>query len=565
MRGLLAVAGLLLIAPASSQEPPPAASGSGEPEGQFFESIDVNLVNVDVYVTDKKGNRVTGLTRDDFEVYEDGRPVSITNFYAVEDGVPATEPAPAPGAAPQAAPEPELPKAYQQQTLVPEDQRLHLVVYIDNWNIRPFNRNRVFIGLRNFLRTQLSPSDRVMLMTFDREPHVRYPFTSDTTAVAAQLFDIEKLSANGVRLESERREILQAITDSESANTIYPRVRSYTESLFNDLSFSINSIRDLVDNLAGLPGRKAILYVSDGLELVPGEDVFNALHEKYPDSTSLILESHQWDLSRRFQELVSSANANRISFYTLDAAGLRVSTSASAVDMQRNASAFVDSIYWGNLQGSIQLMADRTGGIAIVNTNNPTDRLGVVAADFKNYYSLGYSPAHAGDGRYHNIEVKTKRKDLQVRNRDGYRDKSVEARMSDGVMAALTFDVDDNPLGVKIDYGKEIPSDGGHFTVPVTIRIPIGKLVLLPQGDKRVARARLYIAAMDDKGGTSDVQQVRLPIEIPESQVEEASQKYWRYDVPMLMRRGSQKLAVGLRDELGQVSSFAVRALTVGG
>jgi hypothetical protein len=127
----------------------------------------------------------------------------------------------------------------------------------------------------------------------------------------------------------------------------------------------------LVDSLAGLPGRKAVLYVSDGLEMVPGEDVFNALREKHVDSTNVLLEARNWDLSRRFQELVASANSNRISFYTIDAGGLRISTSVSAEQMRPGASAFVDSIYWGNLQGSIQMMAERTGGTAIINTNDP--------------------------------------------------------------------------------------------------------------------------------------------------------------------------------------------------
>ncbi len=542
---------------------------SGEaPEGQFFESIDVNVVNVDVYVTDKHGKRIKGLKKDDFELFEDRKPVKISNFYTVEGGHPtadekAAAATPAPGASPTAAPPP--PAMTPQEGDLPEDQRLHLVVYIDNWNIKPFDRNRVFIGIRNFLRTQLSPGDRVMLMTYDRSPHIRRPFTADTASIASALFEIEKISANGPRLDSDRREILNVIQNSQDMNSAYARVRSYVESLHNDLDFSINSIRDLVDSLAGLPGRKAILYVSDGLEIVPGEDAFHALQEKYPQATSVILDAHQYDLSARFRELISAANADRISFYTLDAGGLRISSAASAEDREPGASSFIDSVYWSNLQQSIQMMADRTGGISIVNTNNPAVGLTRIAGDFKNYYSLGYSPAHAGDGRYHKIEVKTKRKDLVVRFRDGYRDKSIESRMSDGVMAALTYDVADNPLGLIVDRGREVPRDDGYFTVPFSIHIPIGKLVLIPQGKQQVARIRLFFAAMDEKGGVSDVQQARVPIEVPDDKLQDALGKTWRYDVPLMMRKGPQRIAVGMRDELGQVSSFVVKSIQVGG
>ena len=80
-------------APAPGQ--PPAQS---ENEGFFLDSVNVSVVNVDVHVTDKKGNRVTGLTKDDFEIFEDGRPVAVTNFYAVEGGKAAasSDPEPAP-------------------------------------------------------------------------------------------------------------------------------------------------------------------------------------------------------------------------------------------------------------------------------------------------------------------------------------------------------------------------------------------------------------------------------------------------------------------------------------
>ena len=61
------------------------------------------------------------------------------------------------------------------------------------------------------------------------------------------------------------------------------------------------------------------------------------------------------------------------------------------------------------------------------------------------------------------------------------------------------------------------------------------------------------------------MQQARFPIEIPAAELAEATTKSWRYDVPLVMRRGAQRLAVGLRDEVGQVSSFTVKTIRVGG
>jgi VWFA-related protein len=571
----LAVSGLPahLDAQGAAAAPPKAAAGqaasAAPPDspaigaGEFFESIDVNVVNVDVYVTDKKGNRVNGLTRDDFEILEDKKPMAITNFYAVDEGRPvlsaqeleASELSPptAPAGVPGMPPE------------IPEDQRLHLVVYVDNFNIHPFSRNKVFTALREFLRSDLTPGDRVMLMTYDREPHVRRPFTSDPQVIASALFELEKLNAFATQNDSDRRDLLRELEDMKDPNQAITRARSYAESLYNDLQFSIDSLKNTVSSLAGLPGRKAILYVSDGLPMIAGQDVFHYVQEKFSGSSSTaIMESLTYDASRRYQELVAQANANRISFYTIDAEGLKTSSSISAENRTANTSGMVDSIHASNLLAPLQMIAEQTGGKAIYNTNDATKGLLTVSGDFKTYYSLGYSPVHAGDGRYHKIDVRTKRKDLVVRHRDGYRDKTTEARMSDGVVSALFYDAESNALEVNLQRGQEVRRDDGLFTVPMEIRIPIGKLVLVPGENVRQARVRVFFAAMDGDGGMSEVQSSIVPITIPEAEVATAVKQVYVYGISLMMRKGPQKLAVGVRDEVGATQSFTVRTMNIG-
>ena len=114
----------LLLAPALpllAQDPP---TGEG-----FKDSIQVSVVNLDVYVTDKKGQPVTGLKKEDFQVFEDGSPVEISNFFAESRG---TEPA-APAAS--AGPGPAAPER-------PVSQRLRLVVFVDDVNLSQSNRMR---------------------------------------------------------------------------------------------------------------------------------------------------------------------------------------------------------------------------------------------------------------------------------------------------------------------------------------------------------------------------------------------------------------------------------------
>lgn len=561
-RSCFALLGLLLAAAAAAQPQPPKPDAEAADSGEFFLSVDVNVVNVDVYVTDKQGNRVRGLTAADFEVFEDRKPVKITNFYSVDSGSSAA-PAPATSAA---APEPPPGMAPAVQTpavQAPDDQQLHLIVYIDNFNLRPFNRNRVMRELRLFLNQNVRKGDQVMLVTYDRELHVRRGFTGDPAVIASALVELERISAQGTHFDSERRDILREIDDAEALEEVAGRVRTYAESLSNDLSFTLSALKDFTGSLAGLPGRKAILYVSDGLPMRAGEDVFYKLQEKFERAS--LLDAQSYDASRRFLELANQANANRVTFYTLEATGLRVSSASSAEESRPGASALIDSVFTSNVQSPLLMLAEKTGGRAIINSNSVMPGLLKIADDFSTYYSLGYTPAHAGDGRYYKIEVKVKnRKGLTVRHRDGYRDKTTETRMADGTMASLLFGVERNSLDAKIEFGKSSRREDGNYEVAVKISLPIGKLTLVPVGDVHEAHVRFYVAVMDLKGDTSPVQETPILIRVPAAELESALGKLYAYELKLLMAPGQQRVAVALRDEVSSNNSFLRRAVTVG-
>ena len=122
----LVLAGTLL---ASTTLAPPAGA-QGSPSSTFTETLDVEVVNVEVYVTNRKGEPITGLTAGDFQILEDGKPVQVTNFYAVEGGQIAFE-----GLAPPTIESTTEPRA--ELAPLPEDQRLHAILFIDSLNISP--------------------------------------------------------------------------------------------------------------------------------------------------------------------------------------------------------------------------------------------------------------------------------------------------------------------------------------------------------------------------------------------------------------------------------------------
>ncbi|HEX4497116.1 MAG TPA: VWA domain-containing protein [Thermoanaerobaculia bacterium] len=570
--GLLMVLGLAVPAGAQKAKPDPAAKPAAKTEEPFGDTVNVGVVSVDVYVTDKKGNAVGGLTKNDFQIFENNHPVEVTNFYAVQGGKPTTplETAQTAQTAPAEPPVPGAPPA-DAGPQTPEDQKLRLIVYIDNFNLKPFDRNRVMREIRAFIGQKLTHGDQLMLVTYDREMHIRRTFTSDPSLIASAMLDIEKISAQGVHGESDRRDALQHIADSGSVTEAEQYADTYAQSAFNDLSFSIDSLKKMVDALAGMPGRKAVLYVSDGLQMIAGQDVFYAVQNKYGEQTTTGTSSLEYNVANRLDELTAQANANRVTFYTIDAAGLRSYDSNSAENQgpgpqAAGLSQLVDQIHISNLQSTLQTLAEKTGGVCILNANVIMPQLEKIGTDFNTYYSLGYTPPHFGDGRYYKIDIKVKgRKDLVVRHREGYRDKSTESRMSDGTLAALNFPFEENPLGITLEFGQPRQRDDGFYLVPVLVRIPIGRLVLIPRETSEDAKVRLFIAALDDSGGTSEVQQASVPISIPKSDLTTAQKKQYVYSVTLLMRRGDQRVSIGARDDVGAQASFLSRGLRVGG
>jgi VWFA-related protein len=560
---LLVTLGAALSIPSRAQESPGEDQGSEAPD-LFFEKVEVNVVNVEVFVTDKDGAPITGLTRDNFEILEDGRPVEITNFRAFEKRrrhqLAARDLRQLPT---DSGLEEEIEPLADQ-----DDQPLFLVVFIDNFNIRPANRNWVIDSLRSFLYQHMDRYDWVMLVTYDRDLHVRQPFTDNPDEVMVALDEVEKLVGSAVALDSERRRVLEDIDRSPDVGFANNSVRAYADYVYNGMSFTLDSLREMISSLAGLPGRKALLHVSDGIPMRPAEDMFVAMEERWPDTVNRSSAS-TWDLSNRYRSVINYANSSGVTFYTLDAKGLQddAQLTADEVPRQRIRDMRAVQITRGfNLREPLRMMAIETGGRAILGTNALLPALDRVAQDFETFYSLGYQPAHVGDGRYHKIEVRVDRKGARVRHRDGYRDKTAEARMTEASSAVLHYGFERNPMDAWIEFGRPEKQDGGNYAVPIDVKVPIRSISMAPTEEIFYGRLNVSVAVMDDKGDVSPLQQQpAFHLRIPVDEYEGAQEQHVTYGLSLLMRRGPHRVVIGLQDELGSEISFVTGRLMVGG
>lgn len=540
----------------------PAQESAAPKETLFIDSMQVNVVSIDVTVTDREGVPITDLTEEDFRVLEDGDPVRITNFVKVVNRVPVLASTPTEPSSTDVGTSESTVEA-PNTTPVAVGEKLYLVLFVDNLNLQPFSRNRVFSRLRDLIRDVVTEGDQVMLVSHDRALQVRVPFTDDTQRINNELLEMENDSGMAVQRFEERRIALDEIAESTSEHRALSVAHRFAETEFFDVEGTIGKVHDLVETIGGLRGRKAIVYVSEGIPMVAGEDLFYAANEKFR-TAGAISEARGYDLSRKFSALASFSNTHRVTFYTLDAAGLRTTSTSDLQQRTVIRSTLVDSQNIHNLQASIVLLADQTGGRVARDTNDFGPFMKQIVSDLGTYYSIGYPVAHHGDGRYHRIKVEVDRNRVEVRHRDGYRDITVGQRMRDATLAALNFEADDNPLDIAVRFGDVTERDQGNYAVPIVVTIPYDNVVLIPRNDTLEANVRIFMAAMDQDAETSEVQEMEVPLVLPTEQREEARGKVFPFSLPLVMAPGRHKITVAVRDDFGGTESFVTVRLQVG-
>ena len=527
------------------------------PAAGFVARDTVSVTNLDVVVTDGKGNRVTGLKKEDFIVIEDNLEQLVTNFFAVEQGriaLPAEEATPAPVPDPAPTPAPAAVSA----------PRTRIVIFVDNLHIAPFDRNRVLRSVETFVRENVKDNVEGMIVAFNRSLKIRRKFTNDGRDLSDVLKQLEDESALGQEALSERRDVIKAIDDSTTVDEAAGSVRSYCQSIDNDLNFTIDAMKTTVDQLAGVDGRKILIHVSGGLPQSPGAELWKYISDKYRDSGSGTTTLFEFDRTTKYLGVIQAANASGVSIYTIDASGLSVDSNISAEN--RTTSQRIDTfVERNNLQSMLSLMSEETGGEAILNRNDVLASLKNIEKDYTSYYSLGYRSVRSGLDRPHKVEVKLRKKmkGFTLRARRSYLEKGVETKVREAVTSALFFPRDDNPLAVGLEIGKAVPADRENFAVPVVIRVPYARLAMLPEGSKMRGRVVFYFVVVDSAGKQSELTTQPVPIDIDAKKFEALARKDFIYDVKLIMIPGGQKLSIAVRDDVTNSTSYLQRSVFI--
>ena len=511
--------------------PGPAAAAVAEPAGGlplFLDRVEVDLVNVEAFVADRAGHRVTGLGRDDFELRVDGEPVEITHFFAASPTAgngDAADSEPAAARAPQAASE-----ALGAPDLETGRQPLLLVIFVDNRQLHPGNRKRALDELAHLVPERVAGGDRVMLAAYGLGLEIVEPFTRDPEALAAGLHRITKMAAYRPAEDTAVRTALNR-NQWDFAGGFSPgsegAVRGGAQAVLDSQARgregaargSAGALGSMLRSLAGLPGRKALLYVSDGLP-GSGGSATNGLGSAAAEGPL----AQGRELRLAYNDLVQQANAAEVTVYAFDARGPNPSLARSAespdiLGLASTSGPVQEGVEFDfardtELQAPLLDLALGTGGKAVLNTFNLDDAIADLAEDFGNYYSLGFVAPAAGDGAYHRIELRVKRPGLTVRHRHGFFAKPTAQKVAERTRSFLSQGWEANPMGAQLQFAEPV-KHRRSWRVPVLVRIPAEALTLLPQDGQRIGRVQLFVMVRDEDGKQSQVTQVVRDVVLP--------------------------------------------------
>ena len=569
---MFVVAGSLAVAlPAAGQR-----ASTDSPA--FGETVDVQLVNVEVWVTDRQGNPITGLAIDDFEVREDGKRVEISNFAEIRRSSPSDPFAPTrPIEAPVEGVVQERPLELADllETPDPAPGSGFLALYFDELFSKPAGRKQLLKDLRTFIELRRVPHERVLILKQDKGLRVEANLGSSRAELEAALDRLEKSSSSGIQTWADERNALRQLQQDWERESVFNAAPNrdpcnfFLPLAFNQVQFHINLSRTRIAEtleylteaaglLAGLPGPKTLIYVSDGLALAPGTDLLNFAKDLCPGRQDDRRLDYLEGMGESFRRLSRHANANRVTIYTVQSLGLGQGTSATSAD-QRGVRGTIQALNRYNTQSRAQqrqgmnYLAKETGGRAVVNRGVFIEELEQIAEDMNGFYSLAYAPTHDGDGLEHKIEVKVRADQARVRHRPGYRDKSQDQRMLERLQSALYLNLMANPLDVTLGAGQIKSGKKDKLKLPLHVRVPVDKVTFLPQRGGDVAKLKVLVMTRDERRAKTAFKHESYSLPRPKDAEPGLTMSLV---VDLDLDPGIHVIAFGVRDESTQETSF---------
>lgn len=356
--------------------------------------VGVELVTTAVTVRDSRGQFVSNLTQADFEVFEDGVKQAIVTFSLTQGGRIYSVSSPAPSAEGILLPAPR-PAAGASGRVI--------VIFVDDRHLEPAQTPRVRNLFDTVARELIHEGDMFGVISTGPSA-IEIELTYDRRRLDEAR---NKILGNGLR----PREILEAPVGAQGPAEVRHNAHVALSTAF-DLLEQLGRIHDR---------RKALVYISNGYDLNPFSDSRAKQEaERSPEGRDSSARQQttfsEADLVSQMSEVTRAAVRANVSIFTIDPRGLTagpdISEPIDMVEYQKHVS---------NTQTSLRVLAEQTGGRAIVNRNEFTAALQRIDAETSDYYMLGYYSNNPDTSqRRRTIEIKVRRADLSLQHRTEY-------------------------------------------------------------------------------------------------------------------------------------------------
>jgi VWFA-related protein len=384
--------------------------------------ITTNLVQVDAVVT-KDGKPVTGLSADDFEIYEDGRKQAITSFAYISNV--AGNAASANASRPKASSSDKtIANAPPPQPIQRDVARRTIAVVVDDLGISAESMKQIKYRLRKFIAEELQPNDLVAVIRTGGDVGALQQFTTDKRVLTRA---VDQLRWN---------------VCSRMGNTVLGRVESVGENHchYDSPLRTMKALRFILDSMGRLPGRKSMVLISDnvpiateesntpGLGIVTDEDTMRTGPHKDDGFGIVQVGQSVRNYGSWLRRITETAIRSSVVIYSIDTQGLQYTgiTAADAVfERIPESNPRINGLLRQrfrtlqiNREGGY-ILAKQTGGFQVTNSNGfQFDR---ILEDQSGYYLLGYRPTEETFNRqFHQIKAKVKRSGMTLRTRYGF-------------------------------------------------------------------------------------------------------------------------------------------------
>jgi VWFA-related protein len=403
-----------------------AASAAAQAPPGTVSTIKANaqLVVVDVVVSDSKGTAIHNLKASDFSVQESGAPQQITGFEE-HAAIPASVTAKIPPMRPLPA------GIFTNFTPVPPGTAVN-VLLLDALNTQMKDQSYVMGQLREYLKNTPTGT-RIAIFTLSDHLTMLQGFTSDLALLKAaaerafpgssrQLTDSsghhDSVGNGGTQTPTE---IMSGIAGPDMQQLIsnFKQQEAWqaSQDTLNRTKLTLDAMNQLAHYLAGVPGRKNLIWFSGSFPLTI-----------FPDPSV----AHPFDVvggsPEEFRETTSLLARAQVAVYPIDARGLMTQSASISADSgpgssgmglaRSTAKAYQDT---ANEHATMYQMAAATGGHAYVNDNGIAQAVGEAIDNGSNYYTLSYTPTNSKqDGGFRKIQVKLAQQGLTLSYRNGY-------------------------------------------------------------------------------------------------------------------------------------------------